>query len=131
MQARKVLIRILLFFLKLLLVLLVAAGIYRLGEAAYRFGDSIYDDRGAELPPGRDVVIVLPEGVSANRTAELLEEKGLVKNRWVFLVQERLSKYHGQLLPGDYVLNTSWNAEQILAVLSGQAQETTEEESGE
>lgn len=131
MQARKILIRILMFMLKLFLVIVIAAGICRLGEAAYRFGHSIYDGQGMTAPPGRDVVIVLPEGTTAGQAAKLLKEKGLIKNSWVFLVQERLSKYHGQMQAGDYVLNTSWSAERILAALSGQEEKSTEEEDGE
>ncbi len=119
MQSRKVLFRILMFVLRIAMAAVIGIVIYMLGEAAYEFGHSVYDGQAMSPAPGRDVVIVIPEGSSAADVAEILEEKGLIKDRRVFRVQERLSKYHGQIQAGDYVLNTSWNAEALLAVLTG------------
>lgn len=119
MQSRKVFFRILMFVLRIAMAAVISIAIYMLGEMAYEFGHSIYDGQAMSMPPGQDIVIVVPEGSSAADVAEILEEKGLIKDRRVFRVQERLSKYHGQIQAGDYVLNTSWNAEALLAVLTG------------
>lgn len=119
MTVRKILVSSALLFLKALLVIGIVIGIYRFGGYAYEFGHSLYDNEAMSDPPGKDVAIVIPEGASVENIARLLESRGLIKDQLVFRAQERLSKYHGQLQAGNYVLNTSQYAEQMLAVLSG------------
>ncbi|MGI6019272.1 MAG: endolytic transglycosylase MltG [Marvinbryantia sp.] len=119
MTIRKLLINSLLLLCKALAVIVIVIGIYRFGGYAYEFGHSLYDNEAMSDPPGKDVAIVVPEGASVKNVALLLESKGLIKDNLVFCVQERLSKYHGQMQAGNYVLNTSQYAEQMLAILSG------------
>ena len=128
MQTRRILTGILLFVVKVLLAVVIAVGIYHLGEYAYYFGHSIYDNATVSDPPGRDVAVVIPEGSSIGQVAKLLEAKGLIRDEKVFRVQERLSKYHGQLKAGNYVLNTSQNAEEMLAVITGNEDDLSENE---
>ena len=45
-----------------------------------------------------------------------------------FVVQELLSAYHGEILPGIYDLSTSMTAEEMLAVMSTPAEESKEED---
>ncbi len=49
----------------------------------------------------------------------MLKENGLIKDVSVFVVQEKLSEYSGEIKPGVYVLNTSMTAEEMIAVMSG------------
>lgn len=127
MTARKIVIHLLLFILKALVVVLLVIGIYRFSGYAYEFGHSLYDNESVSDPPGKDVAIVVPEGATVKNIAGLLENKGLIKDSLVFRVQERLSKYHGQMQAGSYVLNTSQNAEQMIAVLSGHEEDISEQ----
>lgn len=128
MQTRRILRAILMFLIKLLLAVVVVVVIYHLGVYAYHFGHSIYDNKSVAEAPGWDVAIVLPEGCTVRETADILEARGLIRDADVFCIQERLSKYHGGVLAGSYVLNTSMNAQEILAVLTGHAQDVTEKE---
>ena len=57
----------------------------------------------------------------------MLEEKGLIEDARLFVVQELLSAYHGEILPGIYDLSTSMTAEEMLAVMSTPTEETKEE----
>lgn len=131
MQTRKILTAVLLLLMKLLFAIVVILAIWRLGESAYRFGHSIYDNESMAAPPGWDVAVVLPEGCTVKDTASLLKAKGLIRDAFVFRIQERLSKYHGEIQAGSYVLNTSMSAQDILALLSGHAEDITEKEDDE
>ena len=131
MRARRILINILLFLVKLLLAVLIAVAIYRLGAAAYRFGHSIYDNTSMSDPPGRDVAIVIPQGSTVAQVSELLAAKGLIADARVFRIQERLSRYHGQMQAGNYVLNTSQNAGEMIAIISGHAEDVKKKEEEE
>ncbi len=125
MQTKRMLAAALLFLLKLLAAILIVLAIYRFGVFAYRFGHSIFDGAAMSSPPGKDVVVVLPEGCALGQVAELLKAKGLIRDPWVFRVQVRLSPYGGAFLAGSYVLNTSMNAQEIIAALCGHAQGET------
>ncbi len=131
MRTKKILASILLGLLKLALAAVIAVGVYRIGEYAYHFGHSVYADTAVSDPPGMDVAVVIPEGSSVAQVAALLEAKGLIQDDKVFIVQERLSKYHGQMKAGNYVLNTSERASQMLALLSGQEPALPEKEEEE
>ena len=120
---KHIITRISLFVLKMLLVVLISFGLYRFGTYAYTFGRQIYSEEGMTAAPGKDVAVVVSEGESTKEIAQMLKQFGLIEDPYVFLVQERLSKYHGQILPGNYVLNTSQSGNRMIAVMSGHGEE--------
>ncbi|MDO4632866.1 MAG: endolytic transglycosylase MltG [Eubacteriales bacterium] len=126
MNAGELLKRTLLFLLRMLLIAVLCVGLYRFGSYAYRFGYQLYAGEGVDRAPGREVAVVISEGQSVRSVAEMLHWQGLISDVMVFQAQERLSKYHGQMRAGNYVLNTSWSAEKILAALSGHTLEDEE-----
>ncbi|MDO4522589.1 MAG: endolytic transglycosylase MltG [Eubacteriales bacterium] len=122
-------VRNILFFIgKMVLIVVIVMGLYRFGSYAYDFGYQIYSGRGVNEAPGRDVAVVISEGQSVSSIAGMLMRQGLIRDEKVFLVQERLSKYHGMIQAGNYVLNTSMSGEQMISILSGHP---LEDESGD
>ena len=117
-----------LLVLKVLLFALISFGLYHFGTFAFDFGRQIYSEEGMTAAPGKDVAVVISEGESVSEIAQMLEQFGLIRNRYVFLVQERLSRYHGQIQPGNYVLNTSWSGNDMIARMSGQTDTAKEKE---
>ena len=63
--------------------------------------------------------LTVPEGASVKEIANLLKENGLIEDVTVFRIQERLSAYHGKLIGGDYILNTSQTPTEMMEILSG------------
>ena len=63
----------------------------------------------------------------------MLEEKGLIKDADLFIVQERLSSYHDKIQPGIYDLSTGMTASEMLQIMSmgNEEEESTEEEAPE
>ena len=125
---KKVLWHIMCLVLKILLVVLISFGLYHVGTYAFDFGRQIYSEEGMTAAPGKDVAVVISEGESTKEIAQMLEQFGLIRNSFVFLVHERLSKYHGQIQPGNYVLNTSQSGNDMIAILSGQTETSGNEE---
>ena len=117
-----------LLLLKVLLVAFISFGLYQFGTYAFEFGRQIYSEEGMTAAPGKDVAVVVSEGESTKEVAQMLERFGLIRNAYVFLVQERLSRYHGQIQPGNYVLNTAMSGNIMIAILSGHADETGNKE---
>ncbi len=108
----------------LLIIILIYAGAMR----CYDFGYRIFTDTPMALEPGRDVTVIINEGNSTNQIGTLLKENGLIKDVAVFVVQEKLSEYAGEIKSGVYVLNTSMTTEEMIAVMSGNMVEEEETE---
>ena len=57
-----------------------------------------------------------------------LEEYGLIRNQNLFYAQYMVSEYKDKFVPGNYDLNTSMTAEEMMAVMSPGADEEEAEE---
>lgn len=112
-----------LFCLKAICVIVIIFGLYRVGEYAYDFGHQLYSGEAVSSPPGKDVAVVIQESSSVQNVADMLWRQGLIKDRLVFRVQEKLSKYSGQMQAGNYILNSSMSGEEMIAILSGHGEE--------
>lgn len=127
---------------KVIVIAAVVMFVFRTSTAAYDFGYKVFADKPVSVSGGRTITVGIAESASVKDIAEMLEEKGLIEDAKLFVVQELLSGYHGEILPGIYDLNTGMTAEEMLAVMStpvveeestaGQSQETDDEaETGE
>lgn len=90
-------------------------------KKAYSFGYLIFGDiPTASAENAREVTVIVREGQTVRQVGDMLKEKGLISDGLVFVVQERLYRGTGdEIQPGTYILNTSQDVEEILAVLYG------------
>ena len=123
MKRQKVMLAAGLFVLRVAIVILVIAGIYKIGEYAYIYGYSIVSDGAMEEAPGRDISVTVSENMDAKEIAHLLERKGLIGDETIFRIQLKLNKCEEKLRPGNYVLNTSMTIKEIMKTLSGEEEE--------
>lgn len=95
------------------------------GRTAYRLGYLIFDQHpmAAAKEEGQDVTVVVKEEDNVYDVGKTLEAKGLIERPVIFWMREKLSDYRGEIQPGAYLLNTSQDVEEILAIL---AKENTE-----
>ena len=71
--------------------------------------------------------MAVAEDYTVRGLAEMLKDKGLIRDADLFVVQELLSEYHGEIKPGLYDLSTVMSVAEMLAVMSaGQALVTGE-----
>ena len=105
--------------LKILFYVLVIIVMIYLAQKAYSFGYAIFNQEPVAEAPGQAVTVIIPEDSTVKDIARTLERKGLIEDDAIFLLQERLSGYHGRLLPGTYLLNTSRTADEMVEGLSG------------
>ena len=113
---------------RILIVLVLLSAIYKLGFRAYDFGYRIFAEESMTGEPGRDIEITIPQGASAMEIGEILEVRGLIRDKRLFFVQERLSEFHGKLSPGDYTLNTSETPRDMMAIMAKDDAEEEEED---
>lgn len=101
--------------------------IYDSGKKAYDFGFRIFTEEAMSPEPGRDVSVTIVQGDSTLDVGKMLEEKGLIRDAYLFYVQKKCSEYDGDIKPGFYTLNTSMTTEDMFAVIAGRSDGNGEE----
>lgn len=112
--------------IKVLVVAAVVMFVFRASLEAYDFGYRVFADRPVSSSEGRTITIGIAEDADIMDIAKMLQERGLIADEKLFVVQELLSAYHNKIQPGIYDLSTNMTAEQMLEVMSTPAQETEE-----
>lgn len=95
-------------------VMLILKGVTK----AYDFGYKVFADEPVSPNNGRTITVGVADSATVEDVAAMLEEKGLINDQKLFLVQEYLSAYHGKIVPGIYDLGTDMTANEMLAILS-------------
>lgn len=96
-----------------------------LGKSVYSFGYDIFNQQPMSPGDGQEVTVVIKEGSSVYQIGKALQKKGLIEDAKVFVVQERLSVFHGKMKPGTYILSTAYDADRIMAILAGDAEDAS------
>ena len=113
--------------IKIALAVLVIFYVYKAAAIAYDYGYRIFAEGPVSEEPGFDVDIAITSDKDVRDIGELLETRGLIKDGKLFVLQELLSEYHGKIKEGAYTLNTSMTVEEMLEIMSGEAEETESE----
>ena len=104
MNTKKAALTVLSITLKIVIIAVVALGIFRLGSMAFSYGHSVFQEEAVDPMPGRTISVTVPDGVSKMDIARLLEKKGLVEDWKLFYIQVLCSKYSKTMKPGTYTL---------------------------
>lgn len=108
---------------KMALYVCVIVLIIWLGKTTYQFGYDIFNQRAMSPGEGQEVTVVIKEENSVYEIGKILERKGLVKDAFVFYIQEKLSNYSGKLRPGTYLLSTAYTPNRIMGILAGDTEQ--------
>ena len=112
--------------IKVVVLAIIVMFVLRTSTAAYDFGYRVFANEPVSLTGGRTITVGIAESADVKDVAAMLEEKGLIKDADLFVIQELLSAYHGKILPGIYDLSTSMTADEMLAVMSTPTEEAAE-----
>ncbi|MBQ7777032.1 MAG: endolytic transglycosylase MltG [Lachnospiraceae bacterium] len=114
--------------LKIVAIGVVVVMIYRGAIIAYDYGYRIFEEEPmASEEDARQVVVVIPEGMSAKEMGELLFMKGLIRDEKLFQIQYLLSEFKEDLLPGEFTLNTAMTVEEMLEAMTIEPVEEVQE----
>lgn len=111
---------------KVVVLAAIVMFVLKTSTAAYDFGYRVFADEPVSKTGGRTITVGIAEDADVKDIAAMLEEKGLIADADLFVVQEFLSAYHGEIIPGIYDLSTNMTAEQMLSVMSTPALEGLE-----
>lgn len=129
MKRKKKVLLVIFAILKLFVLVLVVSAFIYAGKKAYTFGYRVFAEEAMSDPPGKKVVVTITDDISVDDLAQLLKSKRLIRDEKVFWVQYQLSEYRGKLKGGNYILNTSQTAAEMLEELSGEDETENSQES--
>lgn len=107
-------------------VLVIAAAIiivFKGATRAYDFGYRVFADEPMSPNNGRTITVGIAQDADIKDIARMLEEKGLIEDARLFVVQELLSAQHNKILPGIYDLNTGMKAAEMLEIMATQTED--------
>ena len=126
MNSKKIVASVFGMAFKIIAAVLIVMFVYKYAFLAYDYGYRLFGEKPITSGEGRTVTVTIPESADAQKVGEIWETKGLIRDSKLFVLQELLSDYHGDILAGEFELNTSMTAEQMLAVLSTEPQQEEE-----
>lgn len=100
--------------------------IYRGALLCYDYGYRIFTEPAISSGEGRTVTVAITEGMSASEIGHLLENKGLIRDAKLFVLQYYLSEYRKDVRPGVFELNTSMTVEEMMAAMVPEEDEDDE-----
>lgn len=114
-------------FFRMALYVCVAVLIIWIGKITYQFGYDVFNEQAMSPGEGQEITVVISEGESAYEVGKTLKSKGLIDSALVFTVQEKLSNYKGEIIPGTYLLSTAYTPSRMIAIISGNESEDVEQ----
>lgn len=119
MNIKEVVLAVCETIIKIAIAVVVVMFIYRGSLIAYDYGYRIFEEPAmAAEGEGRDVAVIIPEGMSAKEMGELLYMKGLIRDENLFQIQYFLSEFKKDLLSGEFTLNTEMTVEEMLEAMT-------------
>lgn len=118
MSTSKIVMRIVSVSFSILVVVLVLVGFAKLGNCAFDFGYRVFTEQPVSKAPGKDVIVQVESGMSDSQLGQLLEDKGLISDKTLFVAQLKLSAYEKKIKPGIYTLNTSKTAKEMMQIMA-------------
>ena len=101
--------------------------VYRYAVEAYDYGYRIFGEEPMDAEPGRDVTVTIGEHDSTQDVAEMLMQRGLIRDAKLFVIQEKLSGLEEGIQPGTYDLNTAMKVAEMLEIFAAGNGETETE----
>jgi len=115
--------------LRLLVTVCLLVVLIYLGRRAYSLGHEAFDENPVDIGEGRTVVVTVTDDMSTYEIGRMLRAEGLLtESALAFWLQELISEYHGQILPGTYALKTSMTTQDMFPILA-QADKVSETDS--
>lgn len=123
---KKLLLSVLTTLLKITAAVVLVLLVYKLSFSAYDFGYRIFAEEPVDSIGVRTASVTIVEGKTPKEIGKILEEKGLIRDGFLFIFQEMFSEYHDELQPGVYELNTGMTPFEMMQIMARQVEEEEE-----
>lgn len=123
MNSKEVVISVFSIVFKIVFAIIIVMLVYKWSLQAYDYGQRVFNEPPMSAGSGRVISVVVNEGDTAKEIGMMLEKNGLIRDAMLFRIQEMLSAYKGEMLPGTYELNTSMTTDEMMEIMSMQVEE--------
>ncbi len=118
MKPANIIISVVGAIIRVALIVLAVYVVYRGALLCYDYGYRIFTEPAMSSGEGRTVTVAVTEDMSASDIGHLLENKGLIRDSKLFVLQYYLSEYLKDVKPGIFELSTSMTVEEMMEVMS-------------
>ena len=125
-MTRKILQEIIFIVVRVAFVVALIYAGYSCISSCYDFGYRIFADKAKDPAPGIVKTVAIVDGKTDKEIGEILEEKGLIDDGFLFGIQVKFSEYKDKLKPGVYELSTAMSPYDMMAVMSTTVEEESE-----
>ena len=125
-MTRKILQEIIFIVVRVAFVVALIYAGYSCISSCYDFGYRIFADKAKDPAPGIVKTVAIVDGKTDKEIGEILEEKGLIDDGFLFGIQVKFSEYKDKLKPGVYELSTAMSPYDMMAVMSASVEEESE-----
>lgn len=112
---------------KIVAVVIAIMFIYKYAVMAYDFGYRVFTEPPMSPDGGRVITVAIGEDAKTKDIGKMLEDRGLIRDGRLFMIQEFLNENHGKIKPGKYDLNTNMTADEMIVIMA-QAEKTEEDD---
>lgn len=112
--------------LNIMFYVIVVMLIVRVCQYAYDFSYQVFGSMPKDAEPGYNVEIQILKGESTMNIANKLETHKVIINKYSFYIKTKLKDYN--IMPGTFVLSTSMDYDEILAVITDSTKSIAGEE---
>ena len=121
----KVVLRIVNISVTVLCGVLIVCALYYVGLSSYSFGYRVYTEPAVSSGNGQSMLVQVTEDMSLKDLAEVLEEKGLVRDARLFYLQATLCKFEPKM--GNYTLKTSMTPSQMMEAMTPTKEDSSDD----
>ena len=115
-------------------VVVAIAAVYIIYQGAilcYNYGYRIFTEPAVSAGEGRTVTVAITDDMSPKEIGQLFENKGLVRDARLFMLQYYLSEYVKDVKPGVFELSTSMTAEEMMEAMTATEDGNQDQSAGE
>ncbi|MBP9996819.1 MAG: endolytic transglycosylase MltG [Lachnospiraceae bacterium] len=118
MNTKEIVMSIFSVAIKVVVGIIVIMFIYKYAITAYDYGYKIFGEKPMTSGDGREVSVTISPEMSVKEIGQILENKALISDAKLFVIQEKLSEYKDGIKPGIYELNTSMTVDEMIAIMA-------------
>ncbi len=127
MDIKQLVVSVIETVIKIAIGVFIVMFVFDAAVKAYDYGYHVFVEEPMTYGDGRTISISVTTEDSVKDVGENLEEKGLIRDANLFLIQVILSECYGKINPGIYDLNTSMKTNEMIEILTEEKEEETEE----
>lgn len=83
------------------------------------------DDVCAFTKPDQDITVKIEENMDLSSVADTLEDAGLIRYKWLFMLYGKVASAEEKIRPGTYVLNNTFDYHALVSGMSGSGRKET------